>query len=164
MLNRIAGAFVRIMQRWMPDPFLFAVILTFLTYILALALTDVGPVDLLDHWYVGVFRLLKFAMQMILILVAGHALADAPVVKRLLDRLAGLPSTQSQAVVTVLLGAAAGSLLNWGFGLVVGAILARRVASRLKHADFAFLVAAAYSGFIVWESGLSSSIALVSAT
>lgn len=164
MLNKVAGAFVRIMQKWMPDPFLFAVILTFLTYGISLVLTEVGPGDLLNHWYGGVFRLLKFAMQMILILVAGHALADAPVVRRMLDYVSGLPRSQGQAVVTVLLGAAAGSLLNWGFGLVVGAILARRVASRLRTADYAFLVAAAYSGFIVWESGLSSSIALISAT
>jgi len=164
MLNRAAGIFVRIMQKWMPDPFLFAVVLTFLAYGISLALTATGPVELLTHWYGGVFRLIKFAMQMILILVAGHALAGAPVVRRMIDRLASVPKTQSQAVTTVLLGAAAGSLLNWGFGLVVGAVLARRVASRLKTADFAFLVAAAYSGFVVWESGLSSSIALISAT
>lgn len=164
MLNKVAGAFVRIMQKWMPDPFLFAVILTFLTWGLSLALTDAGVVDLGDYWFKGVFRLLPFAMQMILILVSGHALANAPLVRRGLDRLSSLPSTQGQAAVTVLLGAAAASLLNWGFGLVVGAILAKRVAARLRTADFAFLVAAAYSGFIVWESGLSSSIALISAT
>ena len=56
------------------------------------------------------------------------------------------------------------SLLNWGFGLVVGGLLARAVAGRVRGLDFGLAVAAAYSGFVVWASGLSSSIALVSAT
>ncbi|HEX9759891.1 MAG TPA: TIGR00366 family protein, partial [Candidatus Acidoferrales bacterium] len=35
---------------------------------------------------------------------------------------------------------------------------------KVKNCDFGFLVAGAYSGFVIWGSGLSSSIALVSAT
>jgi short-chain fatty acids transporter len=57
-----------------------------------------------------------------------------------------------------------GSWLNWGFGLVVGALVAREIAKRLRSVDFGFLIAAAYMGFMVWASGLSSSIALATAT
>jgi len=53
--------------------------------------------------------------------------------------------------------------LNWGFGLVVAGLLAREMAKRVR-VDFAWLVAAAYTGFLVWASGLSSSIALAQAT
>jgi short-chain fatty acids transporter len=48
--------------------------------------------------------------------------------------------------------------------LVAGAIVAREIAKKLKSVDFGFIVAGAYAGFMVWASGLSSSIALVSAT
>lgn len=161
MLRGIASFFVKLMQAWMPDPFLFATILTFLSF--ALALINSGEPHLGD-WAEGVFRIFPFSMQMVLILVTGHALANAPPVFRLIGRIAQVPSSQGQGAVIVLLGAAFGSLLNWGFGLVVGAILAQRVAYRLKSCDYGFLVAAAYSGFIVWESGVSSSIALISAT
>jgi short-chain fatty acids transporter len=46
---------------------------------------------------------------------------------------------------------------------VVAALLARQLARRIQI-DFGWLVAAAYAGFIVWASGLSSSIALAQAT
>lgn len=164
MLNRIAGFFVRVMLRWMPDPFLFAVLLTFVAVGIGVGLRPGGSWSLLGAWAEGLFRILPFAMQMVLILVTGHALANAPSVHRALGRLAAWPRTPAHAVVVVLLGAAAGSLLNWGFGLVVGAVLARRVGARVRGADYGLLVAAAYSGFMVWESGLSSSIALISAT
>jgi len=163
-LNRVAAFFVDLMQRFMPDPFLFAAVLTFLTFAVAIGVAQDGAAAVLSAWADGVFRLLPFAMQMVLILVTGHALANAPSVKRVLGWIGSRPRTPGQAVVTVFAAAAAGSLLNWGFGLVVGAILARQVGARVRRADFGFLVAAAYAGFIVWESGLSSSIALISAT
>ncbi len=164
MLNRVAGFFVRLMLRWMPDPFLFAVVLTFVAVGVGVGMQPGGAWGLLGAWADGLFRILPFAMQMVLILVTGHALASAPGVTRGLERLAAWPRTAAHAVVVVLLGAAAGSLLNWGFGLVAGAVLARRVGARVRDADYGLLVAAAYSGFMVWESGLSSSIALISAT
>jgi short-chain fatty acids transporter len=50
-----------------------------------------------------------------------------------------------------------------GIRLVVGALLARRMAKRIRDVDFGLLVAVAYMGNMV-SSGLSSSIALASAT
>ena len=101
---------------------------------------------------------------MALILVTGVTLADAPLIKKLLTKLAALPTHQAGAAITVFLTAAIGSWLNWGFGLVVGALVAREIGKRLRNVDFGFLVAAAYMGFMVWASGLSSSIALATAT
>ena len=107
---------------------------------------------------------MPFTMQMALILSTGVALARAPIVKRLLQGLATIPSHQTGAAITVFLTAAIGCWVNWGFGLVVGALLSREIAKRLREVDFSFLVAAAYMGFMVWASGLSSSIALAIAT
>src|SRR5260221_5550729 len=55
------------------------------------------------------------------------------------------------------------SFLNWGCGLVVAGLLAREIAKRMRI-DFGWLVAGAYSGWIIWASGFSSSIALAQAT
>ena len=101
---------------------------------------------------------------MALILCTGVTLAEAPQVKRVLERIASIPTHQGTAAVTVFLTGAIGSWLNWGFGLVAGALIAREVAKRVREADFGLLVASAYMGNIVWASGLSSSIALASAT
>jgi short-chain fatty acids transporter len=164
MLRQLNRLCVRYAERYIPNPYLYAVMLTFITVACALWWTASTPGLVLEAWYRGIWEILAFAMQMALILVTGVTLADAPAVKGLLRRLAGVPAGQTGAAITVFLSAALASWLNWGFGLVVGALLAREIAKRLKDVDFSFLVAAAYMGFMVWASGLSSSIALATAT
>lgn len=164
MLRQLTRLFVRYAERYIPNPYLYAVILTFITVAAALIWTPSGLPKVVDTWYEGIWAILSFAFQMALVLVTGVTLAEAPLVKGLLRRLAAIPSRQSGAAITVFLAAAIGSWLNWGFGLVVGALIAREIAKRLRDVDFGFLVAAAYMGFMVWASGLSSSIALATAT
>lgn len=164
MLNRLATVFVRLVERWMPDPFLFCVLLTLFGYALALALTPTSPGELVGQWYRGLWEILPFAMQMILILLTGYTLARSRPVGRLLDWAASIPRTQGSAIVLLTVLSALAALLHWGFALVASALLARALGRKLPHCDFGFLVAGAYSGFVLWASGLSSSIALLSAT
>ena len=164
MLRPLTRLCVRYAERYIPNPYLYAVILTFITVAAAFIWTPAAPGKLINSWYNGIWSILAFAMQMALILATGVALADAPLIKGQLRKLASLPAHQVSAAITVFLAAAIGSWLNWGFGLVVGAIVAREIGKRLSNVDFGFLVAAAYMGFMVWASGLSSSIALATAT
>jgi short-chain fatty acids transporter len=164
MLRQITRGCVRYAERYIPDPYLYAVILTFITVIAALIWTPSGPIAIIEAWYNGIWDILAFALQMALILATGIALANAPLIKKVLERLAAVPSQQAGAAITVFLTAAIASWLNWGFGLVVGAIVAREIAKRMRNVDFGFLIAAAYMGFMTWASGLSSSIALAQAT
>ncbi len=135
---------------------------------MALVLTDSGPVDVLVGWGDGLSGLLAFITQMALILLLGHMLANTRPVRRLLAALGGLPRTPVQAYVFVFLGAAAASLVQWGLGLVVGALLAREVAAQLREKGirlhFPMLVAAGFSGFVVWHMGYSGSGPLTAAT
>ena len=164
MLRQLTRLCVRYAERYIPNPYLYAVVLTFITVAAALIWTPSGLLKVVASWYDGIWNILAFAMQMALILVTGVTLADTPLVRGLLRRLASLPTRQAGAAITVFLAAAVGSWLNWGFGLVVGALVAREIAKRLRAVDFGFLVAAAYMGFMTWASGLSSSIALATAT
>jgi short-chain fatty acids transporter len=95
--------------------------------------------------------------------VTGFAFAQAPWVSRVLDRAASIPKTQAQAGVAVMLTTAVASLISWGLGLVTAGIVARQVAKQMP-VNYGYLVAAAYGGFMVWASGVSSTIALASAT
>ena len=156
--------FVTLFERWMPDPFVLAIGLTLATGLAALVLAPNGtPQVIITSWYAGIFKILTFAFQMILILVAGHALANAPPVKRGIVAVVSLAKTPNQAVVLTFLVCAAAAFLNWGFGLVIAAMVSREMAKRMK-VDFGWLVAAAYSGWMVWATGFSSSIALTQAT
>src|SRR5215471_1970813 len=115
ILRRVTRICVRYAERYIPDPYLYALILTFVTVAAALVFTPSGPVQIVNAWYDGVWAILAFAMQMALILSTGVALADAGPVKRLLQRVAAIPHQQADAAITVFLAGAIASWLNWGF-------------------------------------------------
>lgn len=77
MLNRVANFFVRLCERWMPDPFVFCVLLTAICYGLAWWKTPASAVALVGHWYKGLWEILPFAMQMVLVLLTGYTLASS---------------------------------------------------------------------------------------
>jgi short-chain fatty acids transporter len=163
-VQRITAFFVRAFEYAVPDPYVFAVVLSLVTAALAFGLAPHRSVaDVTTAWYKGIFDILAFALEMILVLVTGYALASSGPVTRGLDRLAAIPRSPKAAVAMTFLVSALACWLNWGFGLVVAGLLARTIARRMRI-DFGWLVASAYAGFVVWASGLSSSIALAQAT
>ncbi|MFM0736227.1 TIGR00366 family protein [Paraburkholderia xenovorans] len=164
MIQGISRFFTQIVHRFLPDPLIFALILTAITFALALGLTPQSPVELVYMWGSGFWNLLAFTMQMAMILVTGHALATSGPVKRALSALGGVAQTPVQGTMLVAFVSAIACAINWGFGLVLGAMLAREVARRVKGVDYRLLVAAAYMGFLTWHGGLSGSVPLVAAT
>ncbi|MBR6284652.1 MAG: short-chain fatty acid transporter [Muribaculaceae bacterium] len=155
---------VRLVQRWLPEPFIFAILLTFVAAIVAMPLCHQTPIEVVEHWGDGVWNLLGFAMQMSLILVCGSTLAAAPVVKRAIDAMARVPQSAPAAIALVTVVSALACLINWGFGLIVGVVFAKAIARRRSDVDYRLLIASAYSGFVVWHAGLSGSIPLTMAT
>ncbi|OBG79948.1 short-chain fatty acid transporter [Mycobacterium sp. E802] len=164
VMQSFTGLCVRYVERLMPDPYLFAVILTLIVAALVAVLVDGASADgMLKAWYGGVWgsqNIFTFAFQMVLILVTGYTLAEAPILKRAIGCIAAKPNNQVQGALLCFAVSAVLSLLNWGLGLVAGALVARQVARRFTDAHFGYLIAAAFMGFIVWTQGLSSSIAL----
>ncbi|MBA4422826.1 MAG: short-chain fatty acid transporter [Syntrophus sp. (in: bacteria)] len=164
MLKRLASFFTHLMKNYLPDAYLFAILLTFLSAILALIFTGADLAKLITSWGGGIYGIVGFAFQMILILVTGHCLALTPAVNRILVSIAGIGNTPIKAGMIVAFVTGVCSLLNWGFGLIVGGLLALQVAKKTRQADFAFLIASAYSGYVIWHMGLSGSIPLAIAT
>ena len=164
ILSSVTSFFLYLFERITPDPYVFAIGLTIITALLAAIFAPKGSADvILTGWYTGLFSILAFAFQMVLVLVTGYALSNSRPVKLFLGRLAGVATTPKRAVVVILITVMVTSFINWGCGLVVAGLLAREIAKRIRI-DFGWLVAAAYSGWIIWASGLSSSIALAQAT
>ncbi|OBY32635.1 TIGR00366 family protein [Mycolicibacter kumamotonensis] len=164
VIQSLTGLSVRYVERLMPDPYLFAVILTIIVAgMVAVLVRGASASDMVTAWYSGVWgpeNIFTFAFQMVLILVTGYTLAEAPVLKRVIVRVAGTPRTQVQGALLCFSVSVVLSLVNWGLGLVAGALVARQVARRFPDSHFGYLIAAAFMGFIVWTQGLSSSIAL----
>jgi short-chain fatty acids transporter len=164
IMQRFTMLCVRYVERLMPDPYLFAVILTLIVVgLVALLVGGATPAGVLKAWYGGVWgpqNIFTFAFQMVLVLVTGYTLAEAPVVKRAIVRVASKPTNQVQGALLCFGVSTVFSLLNWGLGLVAGALVARQVAKRLTGVHFGYLVATGFMGYLVWTQGLSSSIAL----
>jgi short-chain fatty acids transporter len=163
-LQRLTALFVQLFERYTPDPYVLAVGLTILTGLLAAVLAPKGSLaTILSGWYTGLFSILAFAFQVLLILVAGYALSTSRPVRSLLRWLASVGSTPRRAIVVTIVTVFIASFLNWGFGLVVAGLLTREIAKRIRI-DFGWLVGGAYSGWMIFSSGFSSSIALSQAT
>lgn len=152
------------MQRYLPDPYLFVVLLTFVVFILGLIFTGSSPIEMVQFWGEGFWELLDFSMQMVLVLVTGHVLASSPLFKKILGGLATTAKSPGSAIIIVTVISIIASWINWGFGLVIGALFAKELAKRVKSVDYRLLIASAYSGFLVWHGGISGSIPLSIAT
>lgn len=84
MLRKLATFFTYVMKHYLPDAYLFSILLTFLSAILALIFTDANYIKLISEWGNGLYGIVAFAMQMILILITGHALALTPPIQAFL--------------------------------------------------------------------------------
>ena len=162
MFKKFTNGCVRVVNRWLPDAFLFAVILTIVVFLGAMVATGMGPITMLEKWGndAGFWGLLSFAMQMALVLVFGNAMASAGPCKKGLGAIANLAHNKKQAIVITTFVSVICCWLNWGFGLVAGALLAKEIAKRVRDVDYPLLIASAYSGFVIWHAGFSGSIPL----
>lgn len=171
MIAKLGQGLSRVFSRAVPDPFVLAVLLTVVTAVLAWWFGFSGlPEDasrlnaVIDAWRdskTGFWRFLSFGMQMCLILVTGHALAESRPVAGLIRGLTAVPRSAAAAAAMVALVTMLFGLINWGLGLIVGALLARDVARALAargvptHAPV--LASAGYMGMMVFHGGLSGS-------
>jgi len=184
------NAFEKGIRKLFPSTFTIAISLTFLTFILALFLTDTidlssadkpfykdfsgDPLSgsghhflqLIGFWYKGLWNasMLAFAVQMMLILVLGYVLASTSVFQRLIDKVLVFCSSTAKAAFLVTLITLLVSLFNWGLGLIFGAIFTRKVGEYAdKHnikLNYPLIAAAGYSGLMVWHGGISGSAPL----
>lgn len=163
MFQALTRFSVRLVERYLPDPYIFVVILTLIAGVSAVLFEQQGAMQVVRIWGDGFWGLLPFTMQMVLVLVTGFMLASTSVVRRALSAIARLARTPGQAIVLVTVVALVANWINWGFGLVVGAIFAKEMARQVR-ADYRLLVASAYSGFVVWHGGLAGSVPVTIAT
>ena len=119
-----------------------------------------SPEEVLTGWYNGIWMLLEFGMQMVLILATGYAIALSPPVARFIDWLATKITKPGSVYLTVLIAGAVLNLVSWGW-MVLAAVLGRELAIRVRGVHYPFLIACVFFSSETWVTGLSSSIALL---
>jgi short-chain fatty acids transporter len=161
------------LSRIIPDSFTIAILLTIIVFISAL-LGEIfysnegffaAIMNCISAWGNGFFVLLEFAMQMCLIILSGYIIAVSRPVKRFLESLIRFPKTSAGLTMLVASISMIGCYINWGFGLIIGAVLVKTAYSIRREINYIFLVAVAYLGMgTTWHGGLSGSVPLLLAT
>ena len=163
-LDALAKPFVGLVAKFYPDAFIFVIVLSILTFIFALVFTDTNAINAVTAWGNGLPKLFTFTAQISIIMITAHALAHTEPVENVLNKIGLTPnsSIQAYALVTFISGLA--SLFAWSFGLIVGGIISKFVAIGCRQkkirVHYPLLVASAYSGYVIWHMGYSSSAAL----
>jgi short-chain fatty acids transporter len=159
-MKRVVSFFTRLCEAYLPDAFVFSLLLTLLVFSIGLVFTPHSPKTLVEFWGKDFWSLNAFAMQMVFVLISGHMLATSPLVQKGLKKITFHVHSEVVALLVISLFSTLACFINWGFGLIVSGILAIELAKKLKKVNFGLFVATAYSGFIVWHGGLSGSIPL----
>ena len=168
-VQRFGEAIADRVERWMPSPFLFAILLTYVAAGAAFISEGSAVTEIALSWYGGFWALLQFAMQMVIILVTANVVAYHPRVRAMILALVRIPKNGRQAVVLVGIGSMLTGWISWGLGLIFGAILAREMGKHAARngmaAHYPLLAVAGYMGMsLTWGWGLSSSAGLLQAT
>jgi len=164
IFNKLSKPFVKLVENYYPDAFIFVIVLSVLTFFLAIVNTDATAIETLEAWGNGLPKLFTFTAQITIIMITAHALAHTDPVERFLSNIGSYPNSpvQAYALVTFISGIA--SLFAWSFGLIVGGIISKFVAigcgKKRIRIHYPLLVACAYSGYVIWHMGYSSSAAL----
>lgn len=165
MLQAAGAICARFSRQFMPNPFIFAILLSAVVYLMGIFITRQSPVQMVGYWYDGFWDLLTFSMQMVVILLFGYVLASSPPVRAVVRRAAALPRNAGQAIILVTVLAVVFGYLSWGLGLIVGAIAAREVCGQAKtrgiKVHYPLAAAAGFSGLIIFNCGLSASAPLL---
>lgn len=170
-MSNISNKFINTAQKVLPSPFSIVIILTIVTFLFAFILTENPnpeknyPITLLEYWNGGFWDLLKFGMQMTIMLILGHVLAISKPVDKLISFFTQfVKDTSSAALITAFLTLLM-SFFNWGLGLIFGAIFARKVADYCQQnniqINYPLIGAAGYCGLMVWHGGISGSAPLI---
>ncbi len=160
--------FTEVAERWVPDSYVIALVLTIVAVILAKLFTPSGPYEIVQAWGNGFWTLLEFAMQMSLIVITGYALATTPICRRIIDSVCSKPNNAVQVYLLAVVLSTIGFYLNWGFGLVFAALISKNLAMQAAKKniliDYKYLCGASWTTFYVWHMGLSGSAPLLVAT
>lgn len=160
MIKSLGEKFTQLFLKFMPNAFVFAILLTLVTSLTALLWIGTTPLKIIESWYKGFFDLLGFAMQIVLIIITGFSIALSPIVEKGIDKLTLFIKTPEQVYFFVILIGTLLCMVSFGW-VVISCVLARELALRVKGVNYPFLIACVYFSMGSWVLGLSSSIPLL---
>ena len=152
MLWKISKKFQFAAERFIPDSFVFCVILTLLAFMAGRGLTPTGPLKIIRGWYDGLWSMIAFAFQMSFMVICCGAAAKAPLVERFLSRVAKIPQSPAAAMFLLLIFGFVSSLINWAFSTILTPIFAMQLSRNVKGLHFPMMIAAGFSTMVLGQT------------
>jgi len=121
MLHKIGKKLCYLAEKYMPEPFTLAIFITFFISIITVVFTKSTTFQVAEYWYKDFWSFLPFSMQMCMILVTGYALSTTVPIKKVIQTIACLPTTNAQGAFVVSFTSIVFGFINWGLALIVGA-------------------------------------------
>ena len=165
--------YIKAVRFLLPSPFTIAIVLTLFTIIIGVlwptntTSEDFNwtekTINVLTYWNDGLWNIkgLAFAIQMMLMLLLGHALALSKPVDKLITQILPFCKNNAKSALLVTLFTLLISWFNWGLGLVFGAIFCKKIMDYAAKSSIALncglIGAAGYSGLMIWHGGISGS-------
>lgn len=69
MLQSLSRPAVKLVERYLPDPYIFVLLLTVVAAAAAMLIEQRSPTEVMRYWGDGFWNLLTFSMQMLLVLI-----------------------------------------------------------------------------------------------
>ena len=165
LVSRFINNFTEWSLNWVPESMVFVFVLTIAIFFLAWGLTSHGPLQLVDDYAKGFWKLITFAMQMALLLITGFAVADSKYIKRGINFIVDIPQTRTSTILMYVLVSGAMWWMHWGIGTMGAIIMGRRIAVRKQHLQFHYPYLAAIAFVVVQlANGPSQAAQLLVAT
>lgn len=168
MIRKLGNFFSTIVQRYLPDAFIFCLLLTFVAMLGGLVLGGKTALEICGYWGNGFWGMLTFSAQSSMALMTGYALSSAPLFRSALSKVASIPKNFGQAVILASAGSFIIWYIHWGVGAVATGLLCleitRQMAKKGIKMHYPLLVAASYMGAGTWHIGISGASQLLVAT
>jgi len=165
---KIADKIFYLLRNSLPSPLSIAIILTIIVF--TVTCFTVTPTEnqtivakVFSIWEQGVWNSggMVFLVQMMLMLILGHAIALTPVIDKVILSLVGVTKSPQKMVWLVCFITLLVAWINWGLGLIFGAIFCRKIGEYAQlhqiKINYALIGAAGYSGLMFFHGGLSGS-------
>lgn len=154
-------------ERWIPDAWVVALIVTVPVFVMALLWGNVDAPQAFIAWGDGFWTLLPLMAEFSFAIVVAYAVAVSRPVARMLNWIASRPDPTKpwQAILVMASFSYVTAWLNWAVAIVMTAVLVLYIAKNNPRVDYRLLACSAFLGFgTVWNAGLSSSSALIVST
>lgn len=161
---RIGVAFNNFSQKYLPDSLSIAIILAILVFLIGTFATGTSPILVAEYFTGGMWNLLQFSMQVCVMMLCSAILAKTKPVSAVMNRLAGVPKTPSQAYVFGVVMFMIINSIQSTFEIPFAAIYAKTVSKRIKGIHFPYLLALGYVAEIMWQSTVGGTIPLLVST